>query len=206
MDILKKILILGVLVIGLISLNAQNTDKLQTAFVNSYSSEFEGDYSEAIKTLKAVYDPDSYHINTRLGWLSYMQGQFTESAAYYQKAIELKPYAIEARFGLTYPASAMGNWGPVKEQYIKILEVDPMNTKANDYFGLMYYEHADFETAAKHFEKVANLYPFDGDAVLMLGWSNFQLGKTREAEVLFNEVLLIDPENESAIEGLGLIK
>ncbi len=206
MDILKKSIILFILIIGFTSLKAQDTEKLQTAFASSYDYEIGGDFAEAVKTLRSIYDPDSYHINTRLGWLCYMQGQFTESSAYYQKAIELKPYAIEARFGLTYPASAMGSWAQVKEQYIKILELDPMNTKANYYYGLMFYENADYEPAARHFEKVANQYPFDGDAVLMLAWSNFQLGKTREAEVLFNEVLIIDPENESALEGLGLIK
>lgn len=206
MDILKKSIILLVLIIGFTSIRAQDTGKIHMAFASSYDYEIEGNFAEAVKTLRSVYDPGSYHINTRLGWLSYMQGQFTESSAYYQKAIELKPYAIEARFGLTYPSSAMGNWAQVKEQYIKILELDPMNTKANYYYGLMYYENADYEPAARHFEKVANQYPFDGDAVLMLAWSNFQLGKTREAEVLFYEVLLIDPGNKSANEGLGLIK
>jgi len=156
--------------------------------------------------LKNVYDPESYHINARLGYLCYKTGLFTESVAYYSKAIELKPYAIEARFGLTYPASSMGNWAQVKEQYIKILEVDPQNTIANYYFGLMHYESGDYVLAAQHFEKVVNLYPFDSESVLMYAWSNFQLGKTREAKVLFNEVLLIDPNNESALEGLELIK
>jgi len=40
----------------------------------------------------------------------------------------------------------------------------------------------------------------------MYAWSNLQLGKIREAEVLFNEVLIIDPYNQSALEGLELIK
>ncbi len=100
----------------------------------------------------------------------------------------------------------MGNWAQVKSQYIKILEVDPQNTKANYYFGLMYYESGDFEPAAKHFGKVVNLYPFNIESVLMYAWSNLQLGKIREAEVLFNEVLIIDPYNQSALEGLELIK
>jgi tetratricopeptide (TPR) repeat protein len=206
MEFLKKSVFLSMFLLLFISLSAQNTEKLQTAFKNSYAAEIQGKYSEAVKSLKAVYDPASYLINVRLGWLSYMQGQFTESAAYYQKAIELKPYAIEARFGLSYPASAMGNWTQVKDQYIKIMEIDPMNSKANYYYGLMLYENAEYESALKHFEKVANMYPFDADGVLMYAWSNFQLGKSREAEVLFKEVLLIDPGNESAMEGLGLIK
>jgi len=38
---------------------------------------------------------------------------------YYQKAITLKPYAIEARFGYILPASAVSNWSKVEEQYKK---------------------------------------------------------------------------------------
>ncbi|RLD76907.1 MAG: hypothetical protein DRJ15_14540 [Bacteroidetes bacterium] len=206
MDLIKKILILAVLMFSMTWIYSQDTESLQAAFEESYTFETDGNYADAIKILKTTYDPSSYHLNARLGWLSYLSGQFTESAAYYQKAIELKPYALEARFGLIYPASAMGNWAQVKEQYIKILELDPQNTKANYYLGLMQYEIGDFGQAIKHFEKVANLYPFDTESVLMFAWSNFQLGKTREAEVLFNEVLMLDPGNESAKEGLGLIK
>ena len=206
MDLIRKSILLAIFITGMGGMYAQETEKVQEVFSKSYGFETVGDYAEAIKSLKAVYDPDSYHINVRLGWLTYISGQFTESAAYYHKAIELKPYSIEARFGLTYPASSMGNWAQVKSQYIKILEVDPQNTKANYYFGLMYYESGDFEPAAKHFEKVVNLYPFNIESVLMYAWSNLQLGKIREAEVLFNEVLIIDPYNQSALEGLELIK
>lgn len=195
-----------ILAFALCSIMAQDQKEMISAFEESYTLETDGKYSEAIKGLKDIYDPASYHINLRLGWLCYLSGQFTESAAYYQKAIDLKPYAIEARFGLTYPTSAAGNWAQVKAQYIKILELDPQNTRANYYYGLMHYEAGDFSLAAKHFERVVNLYPFDAESVLMYGWANFQLGKTREAKILFNEVLLIDPDNESALEGLGLIK
>lgn len=206
MDILMKNILTVVLALAISGIMAQNSQEVISAFDESYTLEVDGKYSEAIKELKNIYNPASYHINLRLGWLCYLSGQFTESSAYYQKAIELKPYAIEARFGLTYPASSTGNWAQVKEQYIKILEVDPQNTRANYYFGLMHYEVGDFDLAAKHFEKVVNLYPFDMESVRMFAWANFQLGKTREAEVLFKEVLLIDPNNESALEGLDLIK
>jgi tetratricopeptide (TPR) repeat protein len=206
MDLLRNGIITALVLLLATVVMAQKSDEIRSAFEQSYTYETDGSYSDALRELKNVYDPASYHINARLGWLSYMSGQFTESVAYYQKAIELKPYAIEARFGLTYPASAMGNWAQVKDQYIKILEVDPQNTKANYYFGLMHYEAGDFELAVKHFEKVVNLYPYDLESLLMYAWSNFQLGKSREAEVLFNEVLLIDTDNESAQEGLELIK
>ena len=68
--------------------------------------------------------------------------------------------------------------------------------------GSIHYGNGDYETALKHFEKVVNLYPFDYDALVMYGWTNFQLGKFREAEVLFNQALMNQPEGQSAKEGL----
>ena len=206
MDFIKKIVLVGMMLTMYIMVQAQDTKTIIRAFENSYIHEADTNYIQAIQELKNIYDPASYHINARLGYLSYLSGMLTESVAYYQKAIELKPYAIEARFGLTYPASAMGNWAQVKDQYIKILEVDPQNTKANYYLGLMEYNAASYELAAKHFEKVVNFYPFDLESILMYAWTNYQMGKTREAKVLFNEALIVQPGNESALEGLELIK
>jgi hypothetical protein len=51
-----------------------------------------------------------------------------------------------------------------------------------------------------------NLYPFDHDALLMYAWTNLKLGKLREAEVLFQKVIMNNPNDESAQEGLKMIK
>ena len=188
------------------SIAAQDFGKLTAAFSESYAKEKEGKYSEAVKPLKAMYDAKSYELNLRLGWLTYMQGQFSESISYYSKAVELMPYAIEPRLGIVLPASAMGNWGLVVENYNKILAVDPNNSVVLYRMGLINYEKKDYNKAFTYFEKVVNLYPFDYYSVLMLGWTNFQLGKTKEAKILFQKALLYDPTSKSAKEGLGLIK
>ncbi len=185
---------------------SQDYESIQSAFEKSYSYEYSGEYSKAIDELKEVYDESSYEINLRLGWLTYMAGFFTESAAYYQKAIDLKPLSIEAKFGFTYPASALGNWEHVKNSYKEILKIDSQNSTANYKLGSIYYGNEDYTTALKYFEKIVNLYPFDYDGLLMYAWTNLKLGKFREAEVLFNKVLMNQPNDKSAIEGLGLIK
>ncbi|MGB4328867.1 MAG: tetratricopeptide repeat protein, partial [Tenuifilum sp.] len=128
------------------------------------------------------------------------------SVGYYSKAIELMPYAIEPRLGIVLPASAMGNWGSVVEQYNKILSIDPNNTLVLYRMGMISYENKDFKKAYTYFEKVVNLYPFDYYSVLMLGWTNYQLGKTKEAKILFQKALLYDPTSASAKEGLSLLK
>ncbi|MCX6280321.1 MAG: tetratricopeptide repeat protein [Bacteroidetes bacterium] len=179
---------------------------LHAAFAKSQEYEGRGNFTEAIATMKKIYQEDSYEINLRLGWVSYLGGSFTESAAYYQKAIKLKPYAIEPKLGYIYPASALGNWEQVIAQYNDILSIDPQNTTANYRMGAIYYGRKDYGKAEKYLEKVINLYPFDYDGMVLYAWTNFQLGKLREAQVLFNKVLLNKPKDASALEGLSLIK
>jgi tetratricopeptide (TPR) repeat protein len=189
-----------------LSLKAQGDTKLiENAFESSYSLETKGEYANAVSAIKAVYNENSYEINLRLGWLSYRSGMFMESSAYYQKAIRLKPYAVEAKFGFAYPASAMGNWDQVVTQYQEILKIDPQNTLANYRMGSIAYGKNDFSAAEKFLEKVVNLYPFDYDSNILYAWTNYKLGKLREAQVLFHKVLLIKPKDSSALEGLGLI-
>ncbi|MCF8366366.1 MAG: tetratricopeptide repeat protein [Bacteroidales bacterium] len=185
---------------------SQDFDALEKAFSESYELEKTGEYSQAVEKLKKFYTEGSYEINLRLGWLNYLLGNFTESSAYYERSISLSPYAIEARFGYVYPLSALGNWGIVKQQYEKILDIDPRNTLANYRMGMIFYGSEDYNTALKYFEKVVNLYPFDYDGTIMFAWTNFKLGKMREAEVLFRKALLMRPGDESANEGLQLVK
>ncbi len=192
----------------IISSNAysQDYEKVQLAFKTSYTNETNGDYSKGVEELKKVYNEDSYEINLRLGWLTYLSGLFTESQAYYNKAITLMPYSIEARLGIVLPASSMGNWNIVIKAYDKILELDPSNSTANYRLGMIYYGKKDYEKSLKYFEKNVNHYPFTYDSLIMYAWCNYFVGKLREAKVLFNKVIMLSPDNASAIEGLALIK
>jgi tetratricopeptide (TPR) repeat protein len=185
---------------------AQDDAKIFEAFKNSYAMEKSGDYKKAGDLIKAVYKADFYEMNVRLGWVQYNAGLFDESAAYYQSALKLKPYSEEAKFGLIYPKAAQGKWEEVINIYNKILEVNPKSTTANYRLGLIYYGQNNYEKALSYFEKVLDLYPFDYDSLLMAAWSDYFLGKKREAEVLFKKVLLYNPGDASATDGLGLLK
>jgi tetratricopeptide (TPR) repeat protein len=186
--------------------NAQDNNNTVSAFSSSYTFETSGEYNKAVEVLKKVYDESSYEINLRLGWLTYQSGLFTESVAFYNKAIALMPMSIEARLGYVLPASAAGNWDQVITRYNEILKLDPNHYTVNYRMGSIYYGRKDYQAAFRYFEKIVNLYPFDYDALLMTAWTNFQLGKLREAKVLFGKALLNKPGDESALEGLGLIK
>lgn len=201
-----KLMISAILLLGTASVVKAQDNAVGEAFTQSYYYEKVGNYSSAIASLKKVYDVSSYELNLRLGWLNYSAGLYKESMNYYQLAINLMPVSIEARLGYVYPAAAFGNMTEVVNQYTKILEIDPQNSTANYRMGYIYYDKKDYAAAYKYFEKVVNLYPFTYDGLIMFAWTNFQLGKTREAQVLFNKVLLLAPGDKSATQGLSLIK
>jgi tetratricopeptide (TPR) repeat protein len=207
MEILMKRLFLILLTAGFVyQAGAQVFDKQRAAFRTSYTQENVGDYKAAVNTLKSVYDDSSYEMNLRLGWLSFKSGEFKESEAYYRKAITIRPYGIEARLGLVYPLSSMGNWTLVNSIYEEILSIDANNSLANYRYGLLAYGKEDYAKADKLFSKVVNLYPFDYDSLIMLAWTRFKLGKSLEAKALFQKVLLYSPDDASAMEGLSLVR
>lgn len=165
---------------------AQTVDPVQQAFSTSSISVIKGDYAKAIEIIKKAYKEDSYELNLQLGWLSYSIGQFKESVLYYQKAIDLKPKAIEARLGYVKPAAELVMWDAVAKQYTEILNIDPNQTTANYYLGLIYYNKADYANAQKYFEKVVNLYPSDNDSLIMLGWTILKLTKSADIQQFLN--------------------
>jgi tetratricopeptide (TPR) repeat protein len=186
-------------------INAQ-TDEMIKAFSESYSLEAVGNFAKAIEELNQVYDENSYELNLRLGWLYYNLGNYFKSKIRYEKAMNLMPYAIEAKLGYVLPVSAMGNWDEVVKTYEKILDNDPMHSIVNYRMGAIFYERKEYDKALKFCEKTVNLYPFDYDSVILLAWINYQKGSLREAEVLFKKSMLIKPANVSAEYGLSLIK
>ncbi len=205
METLRRNTIAIVLLLISFSAFSQSADVLQGAFSKSYEAENAKNYSTAINELKTYYDAGNYVINIRLGWLNYLAKQYTTSISYYQKSIALKPYAIEARLGCIKPLSALEDWESVKKQYLEILTIDPQNTVANYWLGVINYNRKDFNTATKLFEKIVNLYPLDYDSVIMLAWSKLYSSKPTEAKVLFHQSLIIRPNDSSALSGLRLI-
>lgn len=204
MDLLKVILLLILLSIWA-PISAQNS--LITTFGKSYELEREGKFEEAASLLEAVSAQDSgYEVNLRLGWLKYLAGDFDQSVYYYRKALSIRPYCIEARLGLVLPLSIKNEWDEIVKVYNEILGIDPQNTLVNYRMGVIFYEWGQFEKADAHLKKVVNLYPFDRDSLLMLAWTKLRMGQMSEAIMLFNKVLLYNPVDESALEGLALMK
>ena len=181
-----------------------NSELVMSAFYKSYELLEKLDYKGAVNSIKQVYDKSSYFINLRLGWLCYLAGLQTESVSYYKIALELNTKAIEPKFGITYPLDLLGNKNELKAQYEAIIAMDSQNTSAHYKMGVLNYGNKEYQLALSHFDKIVKLYPSDSDGLLMLAWTNYQLGNTTEARTLFTKVLYFSPNNASALQGLSL--
>jgi tetratricopeptide (TPR) repeat protein len=206
MEILKRSLLLSILCLLAAATQGQTNAILQKAFHNSYTDELNKNYSAAINDISPYYSESSYEVNIRLGWLHYLNQNYNASQNYYQKAVNLKPGAIEAKFGYVKPLSFLQSWDKVLEQYLAILKIDPKNTQASYWAGVIYYNHKQYETSTRLFKVVADLYPYDYDGNHMLGWSLFMAGKKAEAREYFEKALLIKPGDESSTDGLNRCK
>ncbi len=207
MELLRIQLLAILLFTAVLPVMAQsNQESLEQAFARSYELENKKDFIASTNELKKVYDPSSYEVNLRLGWLCYNSGIFDESETYYEQAQKLKPYSEEARFGLILPRVAMGKWDEVIALYDEILEIHPNNTIAMFRLGMIFYERKNYQKAMPLFKKVVELYPFDYDGLLMLAWTSYFTGNYNQAKILFQKVKLNNPGDASANEGLQLIR
>lgn len=189
-----------------LGLMAQDYSGWQSVFEKSYELEKKHQYKESLDVLKEHYTADSYDFNIRYGWLYYNLGDYPKSKEYYKIAMKLLPYSHEAKLGYVLPLAGMGEWDEVISVYNSMIEMDPNIPLINYRLGAIYYERKDFQKAYDYLEEVINLYPNDYDSNLLFAWTNLQMGKLKEAKVLFNKVLLIKPDSGSAMEGLKLIQ
>jgi tetratricopeptide (TPR) repeat protein len=207
MEFLRKtIIVFAASLLGLINVHAQTAEQMQKAFKDSYANELKGNYTGAIADLQKVYKADSYESNLRIGWLYYAAKNYFVSMDYYQKAIDLKKFSVEARLGYIAPANEAKQYEKVYQKYEEILKIDPYNSVANYWVGVSYYNIKKYDVAAKYFELVVNMYPFDYNANHMLAWTYLNLGKTGEAKMLFEKALLNRPDDASAKEGWNKCK
>ena len=177
--------------------------KQASAFSKSYELETAQEYAKAIAVIENIYSEKTYDVNLRLGWLTYMSGDFLKSQQYYKKAISSSANSVEARLGLIYPLSAMQNWNDVLQTYLDISAIDATNSTVNYQIAVIYFIRKDYEKALKYAEKVSQLYPFDYSTNVLLGKTKINLGDKMGAKNYLNTALNYSP---SSTEVLGLLK
>lgn len=186
---MKRIILNIIFTASMFAANGQ----ISAAFSESYTHEANKEYTKAIAAMDKVYDAASYSINLRLGWLNYLSGNYTKSQSYYNKAIGVESKSVEARLGLAYPLSAMGNWDDIIQLYEQILSIDPNNSLVNYRLASIYYTRKKLDKAAEYAQAVVKLYPFDYDANYLIGQIYIGQGKLKEAKLHLKRAYYYNP-------------
>lgn len=197
---MKKIILATLLISQFISFATQ--DATISAFSSSYKFESFKQYGEATKALMKVYDINSYVINLRLGWLTYLNGEHTASIKYYNQAINLKPKSIEALMGKTYPLAAISNWGDLKNNYLEILKVDPSNQTANYRLAEIHFNRNENKVANEFLDTVLTNYPFDYYSNVLMAKIKTKQGEISKAKAYYNIALLSNPDDVEILKAL----
>jgi len=179
---------------------ALSNKEIQQIYYKSYNYEKMGDYKDAIKVLIPLYNkyPKGYTLNLRLGWLFYLNKKYTNSIKHYQKASISLPYSLEPKLGIIRDYIAMQDFKNALKTGNIILREDYYNYYGNYYEILALKGMKDYKDALNIAEKMITLYPTSVLFLNSLGEIYYKEGKKDLAKKIFNDVLILDPNNITA--------
>jgi tetratricopeptide (TPR) repeat protein len=187
-----------------VTVRLQEVD-IQGSYFRSYDYERSQDYDNAIRALGPVYEayPSGYTVNLRMGWLFYLNGNFSNATAHYDVAIAAAPSAIEPKLGKLLPLMAQGRWDAAENLAYQIVSVDHYNYYGNLRLGIALRMREKLEAAYQVVLKMATAYPTDPLFLQELARLAVARGDTDEAVRLYVDLRILDPENEEARAYLG---
>jgi len=176
---------------------AFSNKEIQNIYYKSYNYEKMGDYKDAIKVLIPLYNKYSngYTLNLRLGWLFYMNKNYNNSIKHYRKASIVAPYSIETKLGLMRDYLAMQKYKQVLKIGNLVLREDYYNYYGNYYEILALKGIQNYKSALSIINKMTSLYPTSVEFLDELGEIYYLEGKKDLAKKIFNNILILAPNN-----------
>ena len=184
------------------------TDPDRAAFFRSIAAETASNFDDAIDALDDVDldGPAGYFIHVRLGWLSYLKGEFEKSAESYRTAIKVNRESTEARVGLMLPLMAEEQYEEVVTVARKTLSIAPNNYLASLRLAFALRMLEQYEESVEETGRLIERLPTDLDAIAAHVLTLIDMKEHDEADHFLHQMLLIDPDNDFALEKLDANK
>ncbi len=201
---MKKI----ILILSSVFLFALSKDEIRKIYYESYNYEKMGDYKDAIKVLIPLYKefPNGYTLNLRLGWLFYLNKNYENAIKHYNIASKIHSYSLEPKLGLMRVFNFLGKYDKSIKIGNTVLRSDYYNYYGNYYYGNALLGIKDYKNAILLANKILTLYPTSILFLNLLGKSYFYNKDFKKAKDIFENVLILDPNNVVAKEFLKRIK
>ncbi len=166
------------------------------------SSEQQNDFEGAIVSYKQAIakDPKRADAYNRLAVLHDRQGKFTESADYYQKALDLKPGNAELFADKGYSLYLQRRWAEAEMNLRQAVVLKPNLARAHNNLGLVLANGGRIDESLVEFQK-SGLSESDAhvNVAFVLATGNQQA----EAKTHYETALALNPSSEPARLGLN---
>ncbi|MEJ2540247.1 MAG: hypothetical protein P8188_09785, partial [Gemmatimonadota bacterium] len=175
------------------------------AYARSFTYERTQAYDDAIRALAPVYDavPNGYTVNLRMGWLFYLNGNYSNSITHYEVAEAAAPGALEPRLGHLLPLLAQERWADAEALGYQVVSADHFSYYGNLRLAIALRMQGKLDAAYQVALKMITAYPTDVLHLVEFARIVDARGDAPEAARLFREILILDPENEAARQYLG---
>lgn len=173
----------------------------------SYDLEQAKDYKRAAQVLFPVLRQSPNHelLWLRLGWLSYLSENYNDSIKYYTRALNINPYSIDARLGLTLPLLAQSRWKEAAIYARQVIAISAWNYYAHIRLMASEAGQLEWEVLQDHAAAVALHYPSDPTVFAYLALAYAMQSERAKAILTYNQVLERSPDNKEALNYLSKI-
>lgn len=196
-------LLLCVLISGTFA--AMTQKEIESAYSSSFQYETNQKYDKAISALSKVYKeyPAAYTVNYRLGWLYYLSANYANALQNLNAALLVYPYSVEVLNTINLINVARSEWEKVEVQSNAVFKIDFYNYYANYWYSVALIRQQKYDQAAKTADKMLAVFPTNVVFLNILAESKYLKGEKDEAVKIFESVIVLDKENETAKYYLG---
>jgi len=158
---------------------------VELSLANLYRQQKEND--KADEQIKKAAKTQAKNIVGQIAVSQYymMNGQFDEAKQHAEAALKLDPLNVEAKLTLGIIARMTKDYDTAEKYLEQAHLAAPTNIQVNNSLALVLIEKSDKndnKRALEFAELNARLYPSNTELVATLGWINFRLDRTAEAE------------------------
>nr|WP_295971658.1 tetratricopeptide repeat protein [uncultured Bacillus sp.] len=161
----------------------------------------EGKFIQAVDCYERVLERETeiagVNVNVRMADALSAGGAFEKALPYYERALEER-LEINTLFHYGFTALQAGYNGKAIEKFLELKELDPEYTSLYRYLAFAYEREEDPEKGYEAIKDGLRYDEFNKDLYVYGGKLALKIGKEEEAEKLFREALVLDPEMTEA--------
>lgn len=143
------------------------------------------------------------------GTLLFLKQRFDAASVSFQRALELKPDAVELYYNLGNLYNAMGQYRSAILYFEKILKQNPLDAEVLFSLGFSHFSLNEYLKASGYFERYIALVPQDPQAHGFLGSCYYALGRENQAMEEFQTAQNLSSDEdiaESAVPEPGSLR